>query len=338
MEDCATLAAMRCTILALVALIACQDRKPELPPPPSPPQDGVTLIQPGAAPAHTLRYHPTRGIKTTSELAYDFDVKNDGQGSAMATLVVELETTVDDVLADGTAKLRITVVRTHVRDRAGSQGAGTLLSEEAAAMRGVVITEMLAPDGKVWDAHLEVPAAVPDKIRAELARVLQGLERVAMRLPAEPVGVGATWRERRTLPEGGIRAISETTYRLVSITGDTIAYATTGQSTGPPQTVEQDGTRVEVTDTHGHAEAQGTLDLARYVFDVASTSTFTTTMTVVAPPGTPGAGASTVEITMAIQLRPPAAPAPGDPGAAPTAPTARAAGSTSSTHGAHKAP
>lgn len=304
---------------------------------------------------------------TTSELAYDLDVKNDGQGSTMPTLVVELETTVDDGLADGTAKLRIAVVRTSVRDRPGSESARDLMRAEAAAMRGVVITEMLAPDGKVWDARIQTTAVLPDKVRAALDRVTQSLERMAMRLPSEPVGVGATWRERKTLPQGGIRAISETTYTLVSITGDTVAYATTGLSTGAPQTLEQDGTKVEVTNTHGHSEAKGTIDLSRYAFDGAATSTFTSTMNVVAPEGTPGAGSSTVEVTMAIRLRPPADPAPdGVPGVAPgdppparpsDAPTAparagppatrtapadatrsAAAPAVRSTHGAHKAP
>jgi Family of unknown function (DUF6263) len=328
------------------------------------------LIQPGAAPTRPLRYHPMRGITTTSELAYDLDVKNDGQGSAIPTLVVELETTVDDVLADGTAKLRIVVVRTSVRDRPGTESARDLLRGEAAVMRGVVITEMLAPDGKVWDARIQTTAVLPDKVRAELDRVSQSLERMAMRLPSEPVGVGASWRERKALPEGGIRAISETTYTLVSITGDTVAYTNTGLSTGAPQTLEQDGTKVEVTNTHGHSEAKGTIDLSRYAFAGAATSTFTTTMNVVAPEGTPGAGSSTVEVTTAIQLRPPADPAPdGVPGVAPsdltpagpapvpTAPTApvpagppatrpvptnatRSAATPAirSIHGAHKAP
>jgi hypothetical protein len=275
-----------------------------------------------------------RGITTTSELAYDLDVKNDGQGSAMPTLVVELETTVDDVLADGTAKLRIAVVRTSVRDRPGTETARDLLRGQAAVMRDVVITEMLAPDGKVWDARIQTTAVLPEKVRAELDRVSQSLERMAMRLPSEPVGVGASWRERKALPEGGIRAISETTYTLVSITGDTVAYTTTGLSTGAPQTLEQDGTKVEVTNTHGHSEATGTIDLSRYAFAGAATSTFTTTMKFVAPEGTPGAGSSTLEVTTAIRLRPPADPAPdGIPGetpsdltpagpAVPTAPTA----------------
>src|SRR5882724_7032632 len=57
---------VRCTCLTLGALlaaaIACRDQPPPPPPPvPQPPHDGVTLIQPGAAPRQTLRYHLTKG-------------------------------------------------------------------------------------------------------------------------------------------------------------------------------------------------------------------------------------------------------------------------------------
>jgi len=76
---------MRCTIFSLVALIACQDKKLE--PPPPPPSDGVTLLQPGAEPRQALRYHLTRGTKTTSERTYDGDVENDGQGGPAPTLI-----------------------------------------------------------------------------------------------------------------------------------------------------------------------------------------------------------------------------------------------------------
>ena len=71
---------MRCTILTLVALIACQDKKPgpPPPPPPQPPHDGVTLVQPGTAPFQTLRYHLTAGTKTTSELIWDLTAEDDG--------------------------------------------------------------------------------------------------------------------------------------------------------------------------------------------------------------------------------------------------------------------
>jgi hypothetical protein len=315
-----------------LVLSACRGKQAEPPPPPpAPPQDGVTLLQPGAAPWQPLRYHLTRGARTTSELAYDVGIKDDGQGRPLPTLVFELETAVDDVLPDGTAKLRITVGRTSVRDRPGSEPASELTRREAAAMQGVVITETLAPDGQVTDAHVQAAAALSEQAHAQLDSLSQGLERVAMRLPAEPVGVGATWRGRQTLPAGGIQAVSEITYTLTSRTGDTIAYTSAGQATGAPQTLEQDGLLVEVTSTRGHAEAQGTIDLSSYALEVRSTSTLATAMNVIAPQGTPGAGASTVEVTTALQLSPrPASPStPADlPGAEPGR----------SVQGAHKAP
>jgi len=306
------------TILALVALIACRDKQSELSPPP-PPRDHVALIQPGAAPFHTLRYHLRKGAQATSELVFDLDARNDGEGGPMPTLVVELSTTVDDVLADGTAKLRITVGRTGVRDRPGGELASDLVRGEAAAMQGVVITETLAPDGKVSDAQVQIAAALPDKPHTQLDSLSQSLERLAMRLPSEPVGIGATWREREALPEGGIRAVAETTYTLTSLTGDTVAYTSAGLTSGAPQTLEQDGLKVEVTSVRGHAEARGTVDLSRYALDVTSTTALMTAMTIVAPAGTPGAGSSTVDVTVALRLT-------------PTAPDAGSA------QGAHRAP
>ncbi|HEY0986813.1 MAG TPA: hypothetical protein VGD80_07170, partial [Kofleriaceae bacterium] len=124
------------------------------------------------------------------------------------------------------------------------------------------------------------------------------------------------WRERRTLPEGGIRATSETLYTLTSLTGSTIEYTSMGLSSGPPQTVDQDGVKVEVTSTRGHAEAKGSVDLSRFAFNAKSSSTFSTTMRVVAPDIVPGGGPSTIEITMAIEVS--SAPSPGN--ASPSAP------------------
>jgi hypothetical protein len=323
---------MRCTILALVALIACQDKKLEPPPsPPEPPHDGVTLVLPGAPPLQTLRYHLTQGSTTASELIWDFAADTDGQHSPMPTLIVDLETAVAEVGADGTAKLRITIARTRVRTRADSSVGVDLVRAEAAAMQGVIITETLAPDGKLSDSHVDT-ATLPDNVRTRLESLIRSLEQVAMRLPAEPVGIDATWRERRSLPEGGIRAVSETTYTLTSVTRDKIAYLGVGLATGAAQTIEQDGLKVEVTNTHGHSETRGTVDLARYAPEVTSTSLFATAMNIVAPKQSPGSGASTVEITMAIQVTPTDAtgaetaptPAPGVPtdaapsGAAPS--------------------
>jgi len=347
---------MRCLLLTLVVLSACKDHKPEQPPPPPPPHDGVTLIQPGAAPLQVLRYRLTKGVKTTSELVYDFEAQDalsdptapakgsndtpaDGQTGSSPTLIVTLETEVEDVLADGTAKLRMTVVKTRVRDRTGSQVASDVVTDQATAAEGVVITETVAPDGQVSDAHVQTAAKLSGKAQARVDSLIQSLEHVAMRLPTEPIGIGATWRERKPLPEGGIRAISETTYTLTSITGTTVAYTSSGRASGGPQTIEEDGMKVQVTNPRGHSETTGVVDLARYALEVTAKSTFSAAMTVDAPTGTPGAGSSTVAVTVAIQMTPAAAatPAPGGPPTEPAvAPPTEPAGAPA--QGAHNAP
>lgn len=297
---CETLPAMRRAYLTLVGLMACHDKTPEPPPPPPPPQDGVVLIQPGVPPLQTLRYQLTRGAAVKSRLVYDVDVNSSELRAPMPSQVLDLETVVDDVLASGDARLRITVVDAGIRDRPGAASTD-IVRAQTTALRGVVITETLAPDGKISDPRVEV-GATPDKLHGELDGLLQNLARVATRLPAEPVGIGATWRERRTLPEGGIRAVSEITYTLTSRTGTTIAFTTAAQASGAPQTVEQDGDKVEVTDTHGHAEASGSLDLSRYALELTAKSTFATTMAMAAPDAGPGAERSTIEITIAIRM------------------------------------
>jgi len=325
---------MRLGPLTLIMLIACRDKPPPPAPPappPAPPQDGVVLVHSGTAPLQPLRYHLTRGMTTASELVYDLDVKTDGKPGPVPTLVVELETVVEDVRPDGTAKLRITVVGTAVRAPAASETAAAQLHSEAAAIQGVSISELLAPDGAVSDAQTTAAGTLPDAARAQLDTLIRGLSQAAARLPAEPVGLGASWRERRTLPEGGIRVVTETLYVLTARDGDALAYTSTGTSTAVPQTVVQDGTKVEVTDTHGHAEAAGTIDLARHAFELTSSSVFTTTMTIDAPSGTPGAGRSTLEIAMKLQViagHPGTAP---PPGAAPSdaGPTSTDAGPAS---------
>jgi hypothetical protein len=312
--------AMRCTVITLLALIACKEKPPAPPPPtPLPPHDGVTVLQPGAPPHQALRYRLIKGARTRSELVCDVDLRSDDHTGPMPTLVVDFETQVTDVLADGTAQLRITVIGTTVRDRPGSATAGDLVRAQAAAMHGVVFTETLAPDGALGEPRLEA-TALSDKVRGQLESLTRSLQQVAMRMPQEPVGLGAMWRERRTLPEGGIRAVSETTYTLTSLTGDTVGYLATGVASGAPQTIEQDGLKAEVTSTSGSSEAKGTVDLSRYAIAVSSTSKLTTTMNVEAPEGTPGGGPSTIEVTLAVQVTPSSAPLDDAAAAAPTDP------------------
>jgi hypothetical protein len=299
----------------------------------------VTVLQAGAAPRQVLHYQLTRGAITASELTYDFDVRADDTRDAAGTptLVLTLETTVEDVLADGSAALRIKVVGARLRDRPSGQAAepsdgrvadqpdnqvgSDLVRAQAAAAQGVVIHERVAPDGRISDARIEPAVPLAGSAQTRVDSLVQSLQQVAMRLPTDPVGVGATWTERKPLPEGGIRAMSETTYTLTGLTGTTIRYTGAGQATGATQVIEQDGMTVEVKDPRGHSETQGSIDLAHYGLDVTTSSSFAAAMAVDAGKNAPGAPSSTVEITVKLQI----ASLPASPGAATASTSAQTA-------------
>jgi hypothetical protein len=258
----------------------------------------------------------------------------------MPTMGVSFETAVEDVLPDGAAKLRITLLGVTVRDRPGSAVPSDMVQGQAEALRGVVITETLAPDGKVSDSHVEPAAALPDNAREQLDTLSRNLEQITMQLPREPVGPGARWRQRKALPDGGIHAVADTTYTLTSLRGSAVGYTSTGAASGDSQIIEQDGAKVRVTDTHGHSETTGSVDLSRYIPTITSTSIFATTLTMIAEDGGPAGPPSQIEISTAIQLTPTAA-APAVAGT--SVPQAENAGSAAgsrdgSAQGAHKAP
>lgn len=293
--------------LALLLLVACKDKEPAALQAPSAP-DAAVVIFPGVEPRQLLRYQLTRGTRANSEMVCDVDLRSDGQPGPMPTLVVNLETAIEDVTPDGTAKLRLTVLGVTVRERPGSTVTRELVQGQAEALRGVVITETLAPYGQVSDSQIEA-ATLPEPARAQLDTLSRNLAQIAMELPTQPVGAGARWRLRKALPDGGIRALADTTYTLTSLDGNTLGYTSTSAATADAQVVEQEGTKIRVTDTHGHAEATGAIDLARYAPAIRSSSTFRTTLTVLAPDGGPGGAPSQLEVVTAIQLTPTEAPA-----------------------------
>ena len=296
----------------------------------APPHDGLTVINPGTAPLRLLRYRLTKGDKTASELVWDFATQDDGRAEVTPSLVIDFETTVEDVRADGSAQLALRITRTTIRGEDAGAGSGSemgntpgsatssdLVRNFAQAMQGVTIHEALAPDGGVSDLKVDAPPGLAPALATRLDNLSRGLSQVTMKLPTQPVGLTASWRERKTLPDGGIHAVSEATYTLTALTETTLGYQADATMTGPAQTIEQEGVKIDVTDTHGQSEVRGTVDLTHYAPTGSLKSSFATTMNVAAPAGTPGAGKSTMAVKMAFQLTPIAFAPPAPPIDAP---------------------
>ncbi|MEO8841812.1 MAG: hypothetical protein ABI591_28255 [Kofleriaceae bacterium] len=252
---------MRSISVILVAALSCKSH--EAPPPPSP--SDLVVVSPGVLPQRLLHYQLAKGTKSTLELEVEGTLTAGAiPPSTAPPLVFSLEIVVDDVTADGHMKLTTTIqeLTTHAAaDQPGAPAATTA----AAALKGLEITSLLAPDGAITDVKIASDdRALSEAAKAQVEALVQAIPKLAMPLPSTPVGIGAKWRSSRALgPVSPLALQSVTTIDLTGVAGSSITYEVGSTVHGADQKVTQDGVEVDVNSITGTATGRGTFDLQK---------------------------------------------------------------------------
>lgn len=249
--------------VAIVCAAACANSKEAAPAGP-PPGDGVQVINPGNEPRRALRYHIAKGTTTALELALDVDIDAAGQGGPLPTLVMTSELVADDVLDDGSMRMRTTIGEVSARERAGSPVTAEQMAEQTRLMSGLVMRGTLSPDGALREMKVDTAGKVlPPGITAQLETLSKSFEQVAMPLPAAPVGVGASWIHTRHITQNGMSMLTATTFTLTAIEGDLLTFQSATVVRGKDQTVIQAGQAIDMKNVGGKGAGKGTVDLSR---------------------------------------------------------------------------
>lgn len=226
----------------------------------------VELVSAGAEPRQRLTYALAKGVKSAIELSIDVDFKAKEVGGPMPTMTMAMELGAEAVLADGKMRVRSTVTRVTAKDRPGAKFSADTVSAQGMMLEGIGVVGTLAPNGSLSDAHLDFgDKHLPPELQSQLSSLTKGFERVALALPDQPVGIGATWRTRKEVIESGAHMSSTTTIVLEKIEGSVITFARTAEVTGPDQVLQQMGVSVTMKNISGKGTGHGTLDLSRMV-------------------------------------------------------------------------
>jgi hypothetical protein len=250
---------LRIAILAVLAA-ACR-KKADAPPPP--PLQGVEMVRYGAMPHQTLRYQLTKGMKTAVEMEIDTDVSAPTFQRTMPTTVTVMELGADEVLPDGNAKVRTTILRASARERAGAQTSVEAANAQGMMLSGVEITGTLTPRGKILEPRLAGGANLPPGAAEGLSELVARSEEVAMPLPEPGVGVGAIGRVRRDATQLGIKMETITEIEVTAIEDQRVTYALRTEVKGADQHATIEGVDVAVTNVHGNGSGKGVIDLGR---------------------------------------------------------------------------
>jgi hypothetical protein len=270
-----------CSIAVAIALAAgCQEKASDSPPKPPVaivPTDGLELLREGAMPRRALRYHVAKGTTTPVEMVLDVDMTAAGQGGPLPTMTMEIEIAGDDVKPDGSMSVRTTIHKVTASDRPGSTIAADKIGTQL--MEGIVLRGTLAPTGTLSEMKLDTAGAeLPPGITQQLGTLSKSFEQAAMPLPTPPVGIGAEWRQRKTIVQNGMTMVTLTTLTVTGMEGDKVTFTSATEVTGPDQSLSQGGTAIAIKHLRGHGTGTGTIDLARMVIAGEFTAEFTSDM------------------------------------------------------------
>lgn len=190
--------------------------------------DEIALLDAGVEPHHTLHYAPEVGageimVLRRSSRTFTLDGEARYPSGSDPTYIINIDSTAHPAEAGRILHIQHRVTGGRVEaDATTSRHILRMLGAQMEAMHNLRI--QLLGDAKAVSMAVN-PLGEDDTgpmLTARLREEGQWLRLALAPLPAEPVGVGATWQWRRTLREGGISYEDITEYKLENIAGDVI--------------------------------------------------------------------------------------------------------------------
>ncbi len=253
---------MKMSSIAVAVLLAACGSK-DAAPAAAPGPDSVQVLGAGSEPRQVLRYHVAKGTTNAVDLALDVDIDASGQGGPLPTLVMTSELVAEDVLSDGSTKLRTTITNVTARDRPGGAITAAQMAEQTGLMRGLILRGILGPDGVLRELAVDTGGRVlPPGLISQLDTLSKSFEQVAMPLPRTAVGPGASWLHSKTFTQSGMEMTTTTTFTLTAIAGDTLTFESATLVSGKDQTVNQSGQQIQLSKISGKGSGKGTVDLS----------------------------------------------------------------------------
>ena len=260
--------------LALVVLAACQKSNDSPTPTPAAKKPGDPDVSTaGSEPRHELRYHLAKGSTRKIQFSMDLDLEAGPLSGPMPTMVSTGEIVVEDVTPDGNARIKMTIHDLQIRDRPGSKISADVMRPMLGGLDGFAISAKLSPLGAMSDAKVDVKN-LPPQLAQQVDSMRQNLEQLAVPLPSEPVGDGASWAVDKTLAQNGMTLTTHTKVTLVKSDGDKLSFKTETKLSGADQKLEQAGMVVDIRNIGGGGGGDGSIDLSSLVVGGTFTSGF----------------------------------------------------------------
>ncbi len=208
----------------------------------------ITLKSPGDEPRQQLRFSTTKGFHQNALMTMDMTMALDMgmqklPKTVLPTTRMVMDSTVTDVSAEGDIHYEFKLRDIEVVPRDGApEMMVSSMKTALAGMDGLKGSSTVSNRGVVKAATFEMPESLPQQMRQTMDSLQESVGQVAVPLPEEAVGVGATWEATSHITRGnGINMTQKTSYELVSVEGSKIKLKISLDQTAEPQTIKAPG-------------------------------------------------------------------------------------------------
>lgn len=216
-------------------------------------RNGVELIDAGAAPREELMLEPVVGAVAERVMVAEIGitVAIDGEELPSPTLPATrlvLRSVVEDVDEEGTITSTFTLVDAAAVDGPGVDPA--VLAEVETAlnqMDGLTGTGTTDRHGGSPAVSIDTGTITDPALRSTLDSLTSQLTNLTAPLPAQPVGVGSSWRADRSATLNGVQTDTSTTYTLQARSGNAYALGVVQEATAPRGPAQLPGLPAGVT-------------------------------------------------------------------------------------------
>jgi hypothetical protein len=196
------------------------------------PEHGVLLVvaSVGAEPRQKVRYHPqvgqTEGLRMRMMMAMEMTIAGISNGKmTLPPMLMDMEMTVTEVSGHEIA-YDVAVTQATV-DRSGETGdfpPEILIELETSLqpLEGMTGYARITDRGESLEAEFVLPADAPPELEQQMASFSNSAQNLASPMPAEAIGVGATWSVYSLIDSNGFKIVQRADFEVVAMEGDQI--------------------------------------------------------------------------------------------------------------------
>jgi len=210
-------------------------------------RNGVEVLDPGTEPRERLLLEPAVGTELERTLSTSFGITLEIDGEELpspslpGTRIV-LRSQVEEVVDDGTIRTTLTFLDGAAVDAPGVDPAVLAQTDEVVGqMTGLTATATSDRHGGSQEVVLDTGAISDPQLRSSLEALTSQFSNLTAPLPAQPLGVGGSWRVSRSANLNGIQTDTVSTYTLESRSGNEYTLSVAQEATAPPGSTELPG-------------------------------------------------------------------------------------------------